>query len=176
MTKESPMGKKIAATNKTALLLNDKKAQLDYLANGNPANSLPSAAISNCFPGLDYDFKEFWRRAFVGIVLLEWDNYVIDVEDSKYAHLKGHRLLKIDGAPTIVTVQGPQIPGGASGDLPTSTTQPGVVCMEWSNSMATVMRKQGQTAKCSFTLKEAANPVLIPTDEKDLIHEDLTVR
>ncbi len=170
------MGKKIAATNKTALLLNDKKAQLDYLANGNPANSLPSAAISNCFPGLDYDFKEFWRRAFVGIVLLEWDNYVIDVEDSKYAHLKGHRLLKIDGAPTIVTVQGPQIPGGASGDLPTSTTQPGVVCMEWSNSMATVMRKQGQTAKCSFTLKEAANPVLIPTDEKDLIHEDLTVR
>src|SRR5438477_8386106 len=92
----------------------NKMAQLHYRAAGNPVSTLPSSAISNCFPGLEYDFKNFWRRAFVGIVLMEWDNYVIEVEDPRYAHLIHHRLLKVEDQVLVTTVSGPQIPGGDS--------------------------------------------------------------
>ena len=32
-----------------------------------------STAISNCFPGLEFDFRNLWRRAFVGIVHVAGD-------------------------------------------------------------------------------------------------------
>ena len=54
-------------------------AQLNYRARGNPPNTVPSSAISNCFPGLEFDFRAIWRRILVGIVLVENNNYVIDI-------------------------------------------------------------------------------------------------
>ena len=42
-------------------------AQLSYRGRGNPPVSHPSSAISNCFPGLEFDFRAIWRRIFVGI-------------------------------------------------------------------------------------------------------------
>jgi len=39
-------------------------AQLHYRARGNPPNSQPVSAISNCFPGLEMDFRAIWRRMF----------------------------------------------------------------------------------------------------------------
>src|SRR5947209_10463696 len=90
----------------------NKMAQLLYRATGNAASSLPSAAISNCFPGLEYDFKNFWRRAFVGIVLLEWDNYVLEAEDPEYSGLVSRRLLKVEDHEIVKTATGPRIPGG----------------------------------------------------------------
>jgi hypothetical protein len=157
----------------------NKTAQLHYRAAGNPACTLPSAAISNCFPGLDYDFKEFWRRAFVGIVLLEWDNYVVGYEDEQFKHLVGHRLLRIGDADTVVTVSGPQIPNGDPVSLTTSS-QPGnptgVVCMEWSNSLACIMRNPGQTVQCLFTPNEAPIPTAVPKDTSGLLKVNLTVR
>src|SRR5947209_15616074 len=98
----------------------NKMAQLLYRATGNAASTLPSSAISNCFPGLEYDFKNFWRRAFVGIVLLEWDNYVLEAEDPQYSGLVNRRLLKIDGRDIVKTVSGPRIPGGDSTPLQSS--------------------------------------------------------
>ena len=95
----------------------NRMAQLLHRATGNPSNTLPSTAISNCFPGLEFDFKAFWRRAFVGIVLQEWDNYVVDIEDQHYAHLKHHRLLKVDGRDVMTRVSGPVITGGDSNTL-----------------------------------------------------------
>ena len=49
-------------------------AQLSYRGRGNPPVAHPSSAISNCFPGLEFDFRAIWRRIFVGIVLSENNN------------------------------------------------------------------------------------------------------
>ena len=46
-----------------------------------PPVSHPSSAISNCFPGLEFDFRAIWRRIFVGIVHVGNNNYVVEVED-----------------------------------------------------------------------------------------------
>ena len=46
-------------------------AQLHYRAAGNPPSTLPESAISNCFPGLEFDFRNIWRRVFEGIEIHE---------------------------------------------------------------------------------------------------------
>src|SRR5262249_26579912 len=127
----------------------NKIAQLHYRGTGNPVNTLPSAAISNCFPGLEYDFKNFWRRVLAGIVLLEWDNYVIEIEDERYKGLLHHRLLQVEGRPMVTALSGPQIPGGTSVSLPLG--RPGVVTMEWSNALSFIRSRHGQKVKCHFT-------------------------
>jgi hypothetical protein len=154
----------------------NKMAQLHHRAVGNTPSTLPSAAISNCFPGLEYDFKNFWRRAFVGIVLLEWDNYVIDIEDPKYNNLKHHRLLKIDGREVLAKVSGPVIPGGDSMDLMSTTGDPGVVTMEWSNNLAYIMQRQGSPVKCEFTQMISDTPQGIPDKTTQLLQIELVVR
>jgi hypothetical protein len=144
-------------------------AQVLHRSVGNPVNTLPISAISNCFPGLEFDFKVFWRRAFVGIVLLEWDNYVIETDDN-LTHLQHHRLLRIEGRDVVTTVSGPQIPSGQ-----TVALSGPAICMEWSNALAFVMQRQGQKVRCEFTIDEANDPVPIPADGK-LLPIELTVR
>src|ERR1700681_2067290 len=123
----------------------NRMAQLHYRAAGNPVNAMADSTISNCFPGLECDFKAFWRRAFVGIVLQEWDNYVVDVdvEHPELSRLKGHRLLKVDGRATVTTVSGPQIPGGDPVPLTSGSNPSAVISMEWSNLLTFVLRRQG---------------------------------
>jgi hypothetical protein len=152
----------------------NKMAQVLHRATGNPVNTLPISAISNCFPGLEYDFKNFWRRAFVGIVLLEWDNYVVEVEDKQYKGLLHHRLLTVDGRPVVTTTSGPQIPGGTVVPLPAGA--PGVVTMEWSNSLAYVMRRQGHEVHCQFSAETSDAPIPVPSDASQLLGVDMTVR
>jgi hypothetical protein len=153
----------------------NRMAQIHYRAVGNPPNTLPTAAISNCFPGLDYDFKAFWRRAFIGIVLLEWDNYVIDIESDEYTGLLHHRLLKVDGRPLVLSVSGPKIPGGPSGGLPTDSN-PGLITMEWSNALALVQHRHGHIVKCHFSREPATSAVPVPADPTDMLEVDLTLR
>jgi hypothetical protein len=126
-------------------------AQLHHRGDGNPFSVLPRAAISNCFPGLEFDFRNFWRRAFEGIVVLENNNYVLEAEDPKYEHLVNRRLIKFDGHPTGVVTQGPVFPGGDSTTLATQSNPNAVSFMEWSNSLARVFDKQGQDVECEFT-------------------------
>lgn len=158
----------------------NKTAQLHYRATGNPPNTLPTAAISNCWPGLEYDFKNFWRRAFVGIVLLEWDNYVIETDEG-HKDLLHHRLLTVDGRKVVTTVQGPVTPGGDSNPLPSSNidpvtgSDPNVITMEWSNALAFVMLRQGQQVKCQFTLEKSDPPVPVPTNPSQMLEVVLTV-
>lgn len=167
------MKQKIEALNKTA--------QLHYRATGNPPNTLPSTAISNCFPGLEYDFKGFWRRAFVGIVLLEWDNYVIDA-NATYKHLIGHRLLRVDGRDVVTKVSGPVIPGGDAQDLPSTRVDPvtgpdlSAMTMEWSNSLAYAFLRQGEEVMCHFTLQVSDAPVPVPKDPTQMLVVPLTVQ
>jgi hypothetical protein len=140
-------------------------SQLNYRAVGNPITTLPLSAVSNCWPGLEFDFKGFWRRSFVGLTLLECDNYVV-AADSQYENLVGHRLLMVDDRPTVTTVTGPQMPG-QDPVLLTSASNPGAVAfMEWSNTLAYVMQKQGQSATCYFTEDVTVNEEPIPVDDK----------
>ena len=46
-------------------------AQLHHRAAGNPPSTLPDSAISNCFPGLEFDFRNLWRRVFEDIEVHE---------------------------------------------------------------------------------------------------------
>lgn len=136
-------------------------AQLHYKGTGNPIAVLPRTAISNCFPGLEFDFRNLWRRAFNGIVLIENNNYVLEATDAKYEHLKRHRLVAIEGKPTMVQTFGPVFPDGPSVPLKTDANPNGVSFMEWSNSMVHVLQKQGQEVICHFTAEPSTEEVVV---------------
>jgi len=149
-------------------------AQLHYRGTGNPESVLPRTAISNCFPGLEFDFRNLWRRAFVGIVLVENNNYVVAADDPRYENLVGRRLLKVDGQPTMVVTEGPQFPGGDSVRLDNAANPNAVSFMEWSNSLAAVLQKQGQAVDCEFTAEPSGTEVI--AGEVETLAVRLTVR
>ncbi|HVT40540.1 MAG TPA: hypothetical protein VHE78_15970 [Gemmatimonadaceae bacterium] len=152
----------------------NQMADILHRATGNPATTLPNTAISNCFPGLEYDFRQFWKRAFVGLVFLEWDNLVIDIEDPKLNKWKGHRLFRIAGKDVIVPMKGPVIPGGDDDSLPSDP--PIVVMMEWSNLLALIHHRQGQKVKCQFSAMPAPKAIPIPTEASQIVEVDLEIR
>ncbi len=153
----------------------NRTAQLRYRARGNPPNTLPSSAISNCFPGLEFDFRAIWRRIVVGIVLVENNNYVIDADTADLRNeLVGHRLLRIDGHDVSTKVFGPVIPGRASVPLASAGANP-VAFMEWSNTIAKILQKQGHRVPCDFT-KEKSVAEVLPQDTKEFLTKDLEVR
>jgi hypothetical protein len=143
----------------------NKTAQLHYRAEGNPYSTMARAAISNCFPGLEFDFRNLWRRAFKGLVLLESNNYVMDATESALKKLIGHRLVAIDGKATMVVTSGPLFPGGDSQPLITTANPNGVSFMEWSNSMVEVLQKQGKEVTCHFTAEKSPAEVLVDLKE-----------
>ena len=153
----------------------NRTAQLNHRARGNPETTLPHTAISNCFPGLEYDFRNLWRRTFVGLVMLENSNFVVASEDPKFDHLVGHRLLKVDKIATVTDVHGPVLPGV---DRPlTSDTNPTAAAFtEWSNTLAYVLQKQGQLVNCVFTKDQARHEGAVPDNACETIDEELTVR
>lgn len=148
-------------------------AQLSHRAAGNPPSTLPDSAISNCFPGLEFDFRNVWRRMFEGIEMHEAENYVLSAEGD-LAHLAGHRLLKVNDWPTLVKLVGPMMPGKE----PTALLgNGGVATMEWSNSLATVLRENvGEEVTGWFTKEPEDTPVPIPDDESEMLKVTLKVR
>jgi hypothetical protein len=138
-------------------------AQLDYRGRGNPPVAHPSSAISNCFPGLEFDFRAIWRRIFVGVVLSENNNYVIEAVDKSLLH---RRLLKVDGHPVSVEAKGPLFPGRVD-SLGTGGNPQSVAFLEWSNTIAHIWDKQGQQVACEFTVDEFPDNEVLP-DNKDV--------
>ncbi|WP_314948192.1 hypothetical protein [Bradyrhizobium cosmicum] len=136
-------------------------AQLAYRGRGNPPASHPTSAISNCFPGLEFDFRAVWRRFLVGIVLSENNNYVVGFEDEKYKDLVGCRLLKINERPISVLTQGPVMPGRGPATLSTGDSPDAVSFMEWSNTIALLVGRQGARVHCEFT-KDASQKEVLP--------------
>lgn len=130
-------------------------AQLRFQAQGNPPSTHPESAISNSFPGLEFDFRNVWRRIFEGIELHEADNLVVaaDKNHPRYGTLKelvGHRLLYVDHQSTFVNVVGPRRVGDESGPL--ADDNDGVCVMEWSNALAEVVhRGRGRSVACWFS-------------------------
>jgi len=125
--------------------------QLLHRSVGNPPSTLPDSAISNCFPGLEFDFRNVWRRIFVGLIMHEADNYVLKAEISDYKHLEGCRLLRIDGHDATTIVIGPRQSGGPNVELATPANPDAAWFMEWSNSLTRVLHKAGQDVECVFT-------------------------
>lgn len=155
-----------AAPGEPALAAANLTAQLHYQGQGNPLSVLPRTAISNCFPGLEFDFRNLWRRAFRGIVLIENNNLVVEA-DPPHADLKDCRLVAIDYKPTTVATQGPVFPDGDNVPLQTADNPNGVSFMEWSNSMASVLAKQGQEVTCHFTVAPSLTEVVATRQELD---------
>jgi hypothetical protein len=113
-------------------------AQLHHRAAGNPPSTLPESAISNCFPGLEFDFRNVWRRILEGIELHEASGLVVRGEDG-LARLEGRLLLEVGGAQTWTPVFGPDVPPN------------GFTWLEWSNALAGVLASSvGELVPCVF--------------------------
>jgi hypothetical protein len=135
--------------------------QLSYRAAGNPPGTLPTAAISNCFPGLEFDFRNIWKHIFKGIELHESDNLVVGTDpDPKLEKLRFRRLLKIHLGdtehPLVITVNGPNDQG--------EQTDFGPNALEWSNALAYIVRAAGTSVRCDFTTTEADDAVGLDAD------------
>jgi hypothetical protein len=164
----------------TKILPQNLAAQMSYRGRGNPPNTQPQSAISNCFPGLEFDFRAIWRRMFVGIELSEYNNYVT-ASGPGLEHLVGRRLLLIDGGdekllPTAVATSGVTNPELPVGQLATATNPNGVSFMEWSNSLARISSNQGKIVRVWFTACESIAEVLPPDTVSSLIEAELEVR
>ncbi len=133
-------------------------AQIQYRAAGNPPSTLANAAVSNCYPGLEMDARNFWPRLFIGILLHEGTNFVIGVDADAPPELRdlvnGYRLLQVGKDPIMVPVFGPMTAGAPpeplkdwSGDTRTA--------IEWSNALAAIAaRFGGQSVPCVFESAE----------------------
>lgn len=130
-------------------------AQIHHAARGNPLSSRPEAAVANCCPGLEVDFRAVWRRMFEGLELREYDNMIVRA-DGPLARFARHRLLAIrmpgEEAPVATTNpilgQPPSDPGQQM-VLTTSANPAGLAALEWSNALARVLaRWQGRDVEC----------------------------
>src|SRR5712691_4100079 len=83
-------------------------AQFAHRAAGNPPSTLPQEAISNFFPGLEFDLRSLWKHIFVGIELheaglVDEGHRVLAVTPGTPGAVAGvqpgFRLLSVDGRP-----------------------------------------------------------------------------
>jgi hypothetical protein len=140
--------------------MNDKieaknlSAQLQFRALGNPPSTLPNSAISNCCPGLEMDFRNAWKRIFVGIELHESSNFVVKVDPSApelHELANNYQLMKVQGVPVMATATGPLIPDGPNVPLPDSDGDDALIPLEWSNVLAGVIyNSAGKLVECEF--------------------------
>jgi len=125
----------------------DTAALLAYRGRGNPTAAHVSTAISNCFPGLEFDFRAVWKRIFEGVDLHEANGAVVGVTAGSAAFADGvrigQRLISVNGETVRTQVTGPQTLNGSNDDL----SEDG---MEWSNSLALLFDKAGQQVPCIF--------------------------
>lgn len=141
-----------------------RSAHVRYEAEGNPVSSRPITSVANCCPGLEVDFRAVWRRIFQGIVLREYDNLVMEVDNATKKRLGidlcKHRLLRVRSLEdagqawemmTPITGPAPSDPRGEI--LLTTPLNPnGLAPLEWSNGLAFVLKNfQGKTVECDFT-------------------------
>lgn len=137
-------------------------AQLHHRAAGNPPSTLPDSAVSNAFPGLEFDFRNLWRRLLDGIVLHESSGFVVSAE-GEHERLAGRYLQTVASLPTRMVVRGPAGEAGSTD-------------MEWSNALADVVADHsGELVPCVFvddpdspreseTVELRVRPVFVPSE------------
>ncbi|HZQ45607.1 MAG TPA: hypothetical protein VFC07_01235 [Verrucomicrobiae bacterium] len=138
-------------------------AQLQYRARGNPPSTHPDSAVSNCFPGLETDCRNLWRRILKGIQLHEARNTVIAVDDPNDAQLQvladGWRLISIMDTPVTLPVTGPVKVG--EDNQPLSFNKESSMPLEWSNALALLLsRYAGMKVRCNFEKTDDPNQTL----------------
>lgn len=117
-------------------------AQLHHRAAGNPPSTLPESAISNCFPGLEFDFRNIWRRIFEGIEIHEASGFVVGAE-GEFSRLQGRYLLSVANLPNLINVRGPS-------DTE-EDAELGIAWLEWSNFLADLVTASvGNTVPAEF--------------------------
>jgi hypothetical protein len=135
-------------------------AQLHHRAAGNPPSTLPESAISNCFPGLEFDFRNVWRRAFEGIELHEAHG-LVTAGEGDLRRLVGLELVQVGDARVLVAVRGPS-------DRAEEALL-GTTFIEWSNALAEVLHASaGQRVTCRFaapTREPDPDPPIVATAE-----------
>ncbi len=123
------------------------KNHIAFRARGNPPSTTPAAAISNCFPGLEFDIRNVWKLIFEGIELHEAGlgqngHLVVDVQPGSTAEAAGiglfDRLVEVDGRP-VETQE--ILPAGPTTDR---------VPLEWSNALAHVVTRPGESVQAVF--------------------------
>ena len=83
--------------------------------------------------------------------MVEHDNLVVEA-DPEFRHLLGHRLLKIGKYEVVAEIKGPKTSDPTGSIVETTEENPdGVICMEWSNSLARVLNKAGDKVTCIFS-------------------------
>lgn len=134
------------------------KEQFVYRARGNPPSTTPDAAISNCFPGLEFDIRNVWKLIFEGVELHEAGfgadgHLVLAVQPGSAAATAGvglfDRLLEVDGRPVDTQHV---LPAGPTADR---------VALEFSNALSHVVGRGGQTVQAVFE-SQAAGRVTVP--------------
>jgi hypothetical protein len=175
--------KKLNTKKTNTLMIEDVVSQLHYKGLGNPFAVLPRTAISNCFPGLEMDFRNLWRRSFIDLTLLENNNYVLEGK-GKLKDLADHRLVGLyynkKYHPISVLTTGPMFPDSGNSTLITEANPNGVSFMEWSNNLVEVLQLQGQTITGYFTKEKSPTEVVFTAEQlekgqKDIIKCKLTV-
>ena len=71
-------------------------AQLSYRAAGNPPAAGLETTISNCFPGLEVDFRNLWTRLFEGLQFQEATGTVLEATRPELSHLVGLDLIAVE--------------------------------------------------------------------------------
>jgi hypothetical protein len=75
-------------------------AQASYNVPGNPPSTRPESGVSNCFPGLEYDHRNFERRFFPGLVV----EYVSQADASPESLLRqGARIVDVQTSDPALT-------------------------------------------------------------------------
>ena len=98
-------------------------------AAGNPPSTLPDSAISNCFPGLEFDFRNLWRGSS-------------RTSRSTRRRLRGPteaRCPGLEGPSCFPWRASPTCSGCAAPPPPRRTQLRGIVWLEWSNFLADVL-------------------------------------
>jgi hypothetical protein len=129
----------------TTLNPRNTTALLAHRGRGNPLAANVTTAISNCFPGLEFDFRAIWKRILVGVDLHEAYNVVVAVEGPGMAGgiQEGDELISVDGQTVVAVARGPRQLGGPVEDL-------SAINLEWGNALAGLVRKAGQSVNCVF--------------------------
>lgn len=136
---------------------------LRYRGEGNPVLAHPSTAVGNYIPGIEVDFRNVWRRIFVGIELHEGSNVVAAVDPTADAELQilasGWRLISVMDTHVTAPVIGPPSRGGADAPLADSFGD-SVAALEWSNALALLLyRNAGLFVGCRFQNLTNANDI-----------------
>lgn len=123
--------------------------QLHYRGAGNPAGTLATTAISNCFPGLEFDFRNAWKKLFVEVELHEFGPFIVNDQEI----IGSIGAMELDGQQIVLTGE-QRIPGANPGDPPQVTDR---TTLELSNALAQIIASPaGTKVRCMVSMGNQA--------------------